>query len=211
MRVLRLVWLLHPRGLVSRLRSGVLRISKLFRDSYPIHTFLSPLGSILYPMSETPETPTPETPAAPPTVETPAATAAPTAAPVAAVPAKSGKGKLAAIAGGAAVIGLIIGLGIGWLGFGDDHHDDRRNQPAMSQQGPGGRGQQSGGGQTQQGPGGQMMPGGRGQMGPQGSNGQTDPNAQDGTTQQSPQTQQGPGMPSGPQGGQSYGGRTRAS
>jgi len=151
-----------------------------------IHTFFSPLGPMLLSMSET-ETPNPETPA----VDVAAAT--PTTAP------KSGRGKLAAIAGGAAAIGLVIGLGIGWLGFSDDHHEGRRGGPAMSQQGRGGQGGQNGGGQMPQGRGGnsgggQMMPGGQGQQmpnGPRGQMPQPDTNAQGGATQQSPQTQPG--------------------
>ena len=145
-----------------------------------IHTFFSPLGPMMCVMSETVETPTP-----PP----PAATTAP----------KSGRGKIAAFAGGAAAIGLVIGLGIGWLGFSNDHHEGRRGGPAMSQQGRGGQGGQNGGSQMPQGRGGnsgggQMMPGGQGQQMPNGPRGQMpkpDTNAQGGATQQSPQTQPG--------------------
>ena len=122
-------------------------------------------------MSKTSETPIPETPAAP------VAAAAPTTAP------KSGRGKLAAIAGGAAAIGLVIGLGIGWLGFSNGHHGGRRGGPAISQQEFGGRGQHGGTGQMPQGRGGrpsggaQMMPGGPGQQVPNG------PQTQSPTTQ----------------------------
>lgn len=123
-------------------------------DSYLPLTF----EAYAVPMSET-ETPIPETPAAP------VAAATPATAP------KSGRGKLVAIAGGAAAIGLVIGLGIGWLGFSNDHHDGRRGGPAMSQQGRGGGGGQNGGGQMPQGRGGnsgsrKMMPGGQGQQMP---------------------------------------------
>jgi hypothetical protein len=45
--MLRLVWVLHARGLVSRLRSGFLKNSELFPDSHRIHTFLSPSAVIL--------------------------------------------------------------------------------------------------------------------------------------------------------------------
>ena len=145
-------------------------------DSYLLLTF----EDDAVPMSETVETPTP-----PP----PAATTAP----------KSGRGKIAAFAGGAAAIGLVIGLGIGWLGFSNDHHEGRRGGPAMSQQGRGGQGGQNGGSQMPQGRGGnsgggQMMPGGQGQQMPNGPRGQMpkpDTNAQGGATQQSPQTQPG--------------------
>ncbi len=145
-------------------------------------------------MSKHSEDTTPEQPATPPTAETPA-TPPPAAAPVAAAP-KSGRGKLAAIAGGAAAIGLIIGLGIGWLGFGNDHHEGRRGGPSMSQQMPSGRGQMGGDDQMPQGRGGRsgggrMMPGGPGQQlpnGPQTQDNLSVPNAKGGTTQQTPQT-----------------------
>jgi len=138
---------------------------------------------------------TPETPPEPPTAATPA-TPPPAAAPVGATSTKSGKGKVAVIAGGAAAIGLVIGLGIGWLGFGDGHHGRRHDQPTMRQQMPGGRGQVGGDDQMPQGRGGragggQMMPGGRGQQmpnGPQSQGDQFTPNAPGGTTQQTPQT-----------------------
>jgi|GEM_PF-6807791 len=159
-------------------------------------------------MSKHSEDTTPEQPATPPTAETPA-TPPPAAAPVAAAP-KSGRGKLAAIAGGAAAIGLIIGLGIGWLGFSDGHDEGRRGGPSMSQQMPGGRGQMGGDDQMPQsrggshgggghgGGGGRMMPGGPGQQlpdGPQTQDNQSVPNAKGGTTQQTPQTLPGAVIP----------------
>jgi len=85
------------------------------------------------------------------------------------------KGRLAAIAGGAAAIGLVLGLLIGWFSFdnggdGGGRHNDRGRM--SQQQGPG-RGHQDGGpmGDDQfggpMGPGrngGQMMPGSGGQQ-----------------------------------------------
>ena len=147
-------------------------------------------------MSKHSEDTTPEDLPEPPTAETPT-TPPPAAAPVAAAP-KSGRGKLAAIAGGAAAIGLVVGLGIGWLGFSDGHDEGRRGGPSMSQQMPGGRGQMGGDDQMPQsrggghgGGGGRMMPGGPGQQmpnGPQTQDNQSTPNAQGGSTQQTPQT-----------------------
>lgn len=91
-----------------------------------------------------------------------------------------GRGRLAAIGGGAAALGLVLGLLIGWFAFddggkGNDRHNDRGRM--SQQQGPG-RGHQDGGqmgggqfGGGQMGPGGmqggQMMPGNGGsQSGP---------------------------------------------
>jgi len=88
-----------------------------------------------------------------------------------------GRGRLAAIGGGAAALGLVLGLLIGWFAFddggnGNDRHSDRGRM--SQQQGPGG-GHQDGGGMRGgnmspgqgggQMPGGGMMPGG-GQMRP---------------------------------------------
>ena len=85
---------------------------------------------MLWPMSETSETSenavleTAETSTLPPPPESPAATST-----------KSNRGKIAAIGGGAAALGLVIGLGVGWLGFGDDHSSNGRGgQPAIAAQ-----------------------------------------------------------------------------
>ena len=99
------------------------------------------------------------------------------------------RGKLAAIGGGAAAIGLVLGLVIGWIAFDDGGNGGGRrdDRGRMSQeQGPGG-GRQDGGGMRG---GSKMMPGdGRGQMRPDNAN-PIDPTAP--TTQGSvvPQTLQ---------------------
>lgn len=115
----------------------------------------------------------------------------------------SSKGVVAAIAGGTAVLALIVGLLIGWIVFdGDGGRGGRGDKDRMSQkqQGPG-MDRQKGGDQKgrmmpgpggrESGPGGQMMPGqdgggrqGRGQMTPDGAT-PTTPSAP--STQATPQ------------------------
>lgn len=104
-----------------------------------------------------------------------------------------GRGRLAAIAGGAAAIGLVLGLLIGWFSFdnggGSDRHNDRGRM--SQQQGPGGGHQDGGqmkggrmdGGSMNGGPmgpgmqGGQMMPGNGGQQIQPGQGNQVAPTA----------------------------------
>ena len=90
-----------------------------------------------------------ETPEIPETEEAPAVAAAPAETPAAATSARGGKkGVIAAIAGGTAVVGLIVGLLIGWIAFDNGGHDGggRGDKDRMSQQqSPGKGGQQRGG------------------------------------------------------------------
>jgi len=125
--------------------------------------------------------------------------------PAATVPSNgSSRGVVAAIAGGTAALGLLIGLLIGWFAF---DHDGGKGSPRgdkdrMSQQGPPMGGMQ-GGGQQRGGQQGGMMPGGGGgQMMPGqgnsgGRNGQSGPGGQgqmgpgSGATPSTPSTQGG--------------------
>ena len=129
----------------------------------------------------------------------------PVTQPAAAVSPSNGsrRGVIAAIAGGTAVLGLLIGLLIGWFAFDHDggKGSSRGDKDRMSQQGPPMGGMQRGGrqdggqqGGMMPGRGGQMMPGqgnsgGRnGQSGP-GGQGQTGPGS--GPTPSTPSTQGG--------------------
>ena len=101
---------------------------------------------------ENPETPVSEE--APAAAEALAETVAPAA------PATHGnKGVIAAIAGGTAVIGLLLGLFIGWFAFDNsDGHGGRGDKDRMSHQYSPGKGGQQRGGQQGGKQGGRMMP-----------------------------------------------------
>ncbi len=101
-----------------------------------------------------------------------AATPPPPQTPPTAQTASSGasKGVVAAIAGGTAVVALLLGLLIGWIAFDDDDgHGGRGDKDRMEQkqQRPGMGNQRDGGQKGGMMPGDEMMPGqGRGQMRP---------------------------------------------
>jgi hypothetical protein len=107
----------------------------------------------------------------PVTAETPAAPSPPLAAAPAAASSSSSKGVIVAIAGGTAVVGLLLGLLIGWFAFDDDggkgSRGDKDRMSQMQQQRPEMGGQKRSGQSDQRGSGGRMMPGDDGGQGGQ--------------------------------------------
>jgi hypothetical protein len=165
---------MHAGRLVSGLRCLGLRDSELFPDSYRIHTFFSPSGAILSRMgkksddNDSEPTTEFETPA---TAETPADPSPPPAEDETAAPSSRNRGVIAAIAGGTAVVGLLLGLFIGWFAFDDDGgkggRGDKDRMSQMQQQRPEMGGQKRGDQSGQRGSGGRMMPGDDGGQGGQ--------------------------------------------